>query len=238
MGSTEVVKDGPPAPGCQGSIENDGGAPFGSWAGDASMAGGSRDMTGTAGYIPGGCMACLPNQNPTNGYVGTTPLGMYTGDQLLGQNTDPQSFASGGGTYGFGERLWISAYTGGWDERDPRGTWTGWSADQGFWELRAASDDSLYISALAKQVTLRTTAAQKYILGPVAALEAVGLGVAIGGPAAAGGMRTVQVVVALHPEESADFARGMAAGKNNLPPMSPAGVTGWVVGNVIRDLIP
>lgn len=49
-----------------------GGDSFGYWG--ASMAGGSMDLTGTAGYIPGGCASCLISQQSYTGYFGTDSI--------------------------------------------------------------------------------------------------------------------------------------------------------------------
>jgi RHS repeat-associated protein len=83
-----------------------------------------------------------------------------------------------------------------------------------------------YIAKVAGQVSAETDAAKKYILAPAAVLEGVGLGIAIGGPAAATTMRTTVAIVATHPDEASDFAKGFAAPKGAPPPISPAGIGG------------
>ena len=91
-----------------------------------------------------------------------------------------------------------------------------------------------YAAAVLGQAHAEAVSGEKQILAPAAVLEGVGLAFAVGGPAVAAAAETA----AAHPEAVVDFTRGFAAGSTNAPPMSPAGMLGWAVGNAVRHIIP
>jgi len=94
-----------------------------------------------------------------------------------------------------------------------------------------------YIARVSSKVTAEMHAGNK-VIALVALVEGFGFTAGEGGPQAAAGMRAAVVLVATHPEEATDLAKGLAAGRTKLPPMSPAGMAGWVAGNIIRSIIP
>lgn len=95
-----------------------------------------------------------------------------------------------------------------------------------------------YIAQMSSKITTEMDAAKRYILAPAAIAEGVALGAAIVAPEAAVAMRQAVITVASHPETAVDFVRGLTAGKTRLPPMSPAGMIGWAVGNALSSRIP